>query len=66
MAEMVAAKAPGTEAVVRLRQKQRGCLHDGYIGGSQWNQRRSGDGRKKAVAAVAAAEGIRPMVSAAP
>ena len=65
-AETVAAKASETEAVVWRRQKQRECLYGGYVGGSQWNQRRSGDGRKKAVAAVAEAEGIQPMVSAAP
>ncbi len=47
MAETVAAKAPETEAVVRWRQKQRECLCGGYVGGSQWNQRGSGDGGEK-------------------
>ena len=55
MAEMVAAKASETEAVVRRQQKQKECLPGGYVGGSQWNQRGSGDGGKKVAAVVAAA-----------
>ena len=47
MAETVAVKALETEAVVRRWQKQRECLHGGYVGGSQWNQRENGDGGKK-------------------
>ncbi len=65
MAETVVAKASETEAVVQRRRKKRGCLHGGYIGGSQWNQRGSGDGGKKAAAVVVvAADGIWAVVLA--
>ena len=45
--ETVVARALETEAVVQRQRKQRECLHGGYVGGSQWNQRESGDGGNK-------------------
>ena len=47
MLETVAAKALDTEVVVWQWRKRRKCLHAGYIGGRQWNQRGSGDGNEK-------------------
>ncbi len=47
MAETVAAKASETDAVVRRWQKQKEGLCSRYLGGSQWNQRGSGDGGEK-------------------